>query len=181
MAGRGKVGKGLFLAALLGATPVAARQVADVSLPDRQSVRGRELELVRMALKEKFFFDLYVWGLYLEDEVETAEQAIASQGHKRLQFKMKRALTREQLVEGIQEGLGSSAAMRQPQMREGLDKLIVALSAVRPGDSLVISYVAGEGTYVSGKVNQVAFIPGKQFADALFAAWLEENPLIPGS
>jgi len=177
MAGRVRVGTGLLVAALLGAGPASARQVADVSLPEQQSVEGRELSLVRMALKEKFFFDLYVWGLYLEDKVQSSDEAIASRGHKRLQFMMKRALSREQLVSGIRQTLGASPAMQEAGMREGLDRMIVALSEVQPGDSLIISYVAGEGTYVSGKVRGVAFIPGKAFADALFAAWLEANPL----
>lgn len=173
-----KAGYGAVVLACLWTPVAAAAQIANVFFPDTARIEGREMTLVQVDLKEKFFLDLYVWGLYLEEVVANTDEALASKGSKQLHFKMKRKLSREQLVEGIREGLADSPEMQLPHMRERLEAFIRALSAVNAGDSLIISYVAGEGTYVSGRVTEEAFIPGKDFADALFATWLSEHPLI---
>ena len=170
-------GKLVVAAAALMSSVADARVVANVELAETVQVEGRELRLKRAALKEKMWFDVFVWGLYMESDAKTAQEALAKPCAKRLHITLKRNLKREQLVENIRHTLGTARSMQSEEMRAGLEQFIGALSDVRKGEDLLITYVPGQGTYVTGKVREDAFIAGKPFADALFAAWLERNPL----
>ena len=66
---------------------------------------------------------------------------------------------------------GSAAMKRQAE------ELVQSLNGVNKGDSLLITYLPDKGLMVSGQGSQGAVIPGKDFADALFGAWLRENPI----
>ena len=170
-------GKMVVAAAALLSSVADARVVANVELAETVQVEGRELRLKRAALKEKLWFDVFVWGLYMESDASTTQEALAKPCAKRLHITLKRNLKREQLVENIRGTLGTARSMQSPEMRAGLEQFIGALRDVRKGGDLVITYVPGQGTYVTGQVREDAFIAGKPFADALFAAWLERNPL----
>jgi hypothetical protein len=170
-------GKMVVAAAALLSSVADARVVANVELAETVQVEGRELRLKRAALKEKLWFDVFVWGLYMESDARTTQEAVAKPCAKRLHITLKRNLKREQLVENIRGTLGTARSMQSAEMRAGLEQFIGALRDVRKGEDLLITYVPGQGTYVTGQVREDAFIAGKPFADALFAAWLERNPL----
>ena len=163
--------------ALLAAGAAEARVVANVELAESVEVEGRKLKLKRAALKEKLWFDVFVWGLYMESDARTTQEALSKPCAKRLHITLKRNLKREQLVENIRHTLGTAKSMQPEEMKAGLEQFIGALRDVRKGGDLVITYVPGQGTYVTGQVREEAFIAGKPFADALFAVWLESNPL----
>ncbi|MBF5043040.1 MULTISPECIES: chalcone isomerase family protein [Myxococcaceae] len=170
-------GRMVVAAAALWSSVSDARVVANVELAETVQVEGRELRLRRAALKEKLWFDVFVWGLYMEADPRTTQEALSKPCAKRLHITLKRNLRREQLVENIRSTLGTASSMQSPEMKAGLEQFIGALRDVRKGEDLLITYVPGQGTYVTGQVREDAFIAGKPFADALFAAWLERNPL----
>ncbi len=167
----------LVLALALVAGTAEAKVTAGVRLPDAISLQGKELLLDHMELKKKLFFEIYVWGLYLEHKPGSTQEAIAAQGPKQLQLHFRRSIKREQLAEAFRNFLSQSSAMRSPEMRRHSEQLVQSLRAVRKGDSLLITYLPDKGLLVSGEGSRGALIPGKAFADALFAAWLTENPI----
>ncbi len=176
-AGRLRWLRWLVLALALVAGTAQAKVTAGVRLPDAIFLQGRELVLDHMELKKKLFFELYVWGLYLEHTPGSTHEAIAAQGPKQLQLHFRRSLNREQLVNSFRNFLSRTSAMRTPEMRQHSEQLVQSLRAVRKGDSLLITYLPDKGLLVSGEASRGALIPGKDFADALFAAWLTENPI----
>ncbi len=167
----------LVLALALVAGTAEAKVTAGVRLPDAISLQGKELLLDHMELKKKLFFEIYVWGLYLEHKPGSTQEAIAAQGPKQLQLHFRRSIKREQLAEAFRNFLSQSSAMRSPEMRRHSEQLVQSLRGVRKGDSLLITYLPDKGLLVSGEGSRGALIPGKAFADALFAAWLTENPI----
>jgi hypothetical protein len=52
-----------------------------------------------------------------------------------------------------------------------------AMFSVKEGDQIVMTYLPGKGTAVSVKGTEKGVIEGKDFADALFAVWLGNNPV----
>ena len=62
-------------------------------------------------------------------------------------------------------------------MRRHTETLVHSLKGVRKGDTLLVTYIPEKGLVISGEASQGALIPGKAFADALFSAWLDENPI----
>lgn len=165
------------VAVLLGAGAARAYEVGGVPLADRVTIEGRPLALADAGLKQKLWFDVYVWSVYLEKPARSSREAVEADGYKQLTFHLRRDLNREQLVRGIRDGLFTHRAMQGSDKREGLERFLEALRSVNRGDKLVITYVPGEGVHVTGAVRQEAFIPGKAFADALFTAWLDQHPL----
>jgi hypothetical protein len=162
---------------LVAAGAAQAKVMAGVRLPDAISLQGRELLLDHVALKKKLFFEVYVWGLYLEQTPGSTQEAIAFQGPKQLQLHFRRSIKREQLVEAFRGFLSHSPVMRSPEMKRQSELLVQSLKGVNKGDTLLITYLPDQGLLISGDASQGATIPGKDFADALFTAWLQENPI----
>lgn len=162
---------------LLAGTAAQARAIAGVRMPDAIRLQGKELLLDHMALKKRLFFEVYVWGLYLEQTPGSTQEAIAFPGPKQLQLHFRRSINREQLVEAFRGFLSHSAAMRSPEMKRHSEQLVQSLRGVRKGDTLLITYLPDKGLLISGEASRGATIPGKTFADVLFTAWLRENPI----
>jgi hypothetical protein len=167
----------LILAALLVAGLAEAREVGGVKMPDTLDLQGRQLALAHMAIKEKFFFNIYVWGLYMEQVPREQEEAVAANSLKRLHFRFLRKIRRDQLVGAFRHGLSSNAALRSAPMQQSLDTLLKSLKDVGKGDNLILTYDPKTGLHVSGEATGGAVIPGKGFADALFTAWLAKHPV----
>ena len=53
-----------------------AGELAGVTMPDTATVAGSKLMLNGMGLREKFFIDVYVGGLYLPAKTTDASKAI---------------------------------------------------------------------------------------------------------
>jgi hypothetical protein len=176
--GRGLGGwAALCAAALLSAAPAGAAVAASAQMPRSVQVEGRPLTLQSAGVERRLFSDVFAWGLYLEHAAQSARNALSTGGARQLRFHLRRGVSSRQLADGVRDSLGDAASMRSPAMRSGLERLCAALGDVRRGDELVITYRPGEGTRIAGQVREAALIPGKDFADALFEAWLKENPL----
>jgi hypothetical protein len=170
----------LVLAAMLIAGLAEAGEVAGVKMPDTLELEGRRLALAHMALKEKLFFNLYVWGLYMEEIPQAQSEAIASNRVKRLHFRFLRTVRRDQLVGAMRHGLSRSTELQSSEaMQQDLEKLLGSLRDVSKGDNLVLTYVPDSGLHVSGEASGGTVIQGKAFADTLFAAWLQKHPVFP--
>jgi hypothetical protein len=167
----------LVVAMALVAGTAQARVMSGVRMPDAIYLQGKELLLDHMDLKKKLFFEIYVWGLYLEHTPGSIQEAISYGGPKQLQLHFRRGLKRDQLAEAFRDFLAHSPAARSPEMRRHSETLVRSLRAVRKGDSLLITYLPDKGLLISGEASRGALIPGKDFADVLFTAWLRENPI----
>ncbi len=169
----------LVLVALLAAGLAEAREVGGVKMPDTLELQGHRLSLTHMALKEKLFFNLYVWGLYMEQIPHQEAEAIAADSMKLLHFQFLRNIRRDQLVGAFRQGLTVNPALRSGPMQQELEQLLQSLKDVSKGDNLILTYEPNAGLKVSGEASGGVVIPGKGFADALFTAWLKKNPVFP--
>jgi hypothetical protein len=168
---------GLVLA--VGPAQAGQKQVGGVNMPDSLTLQGRTIELTHIQLHKRLFFKVYVWSLYLEERPRSASEAIASNSVKRLHFRFLRDISREQLVGSLRAGLQKNPDLRQGPMADHLQVMLASLRDVQKGEDLVITYLPGVGLEVTGGASGGAFIPGKHFADALFAVWLEAHPIFP--
>lgn len=168
---------GLVLA--VGSAQAGQKQVGGVNMPDSLTLQGRTIALAHMQLHKRLFFKVYVWSLYLEEQPRSASEAISSNSVKRLHFRFLRDISREQLVGSLRAGLQKNPDLRQGPMADHLQVLLASLRDVQKGEDLVITYLPGVGLEIAGGASGGAFIPGKGFADALFAVWLEAHPIFP--
>ncbi len=164
-------------ATALSMTDVPAREVAGVTMPAVVSGAGVNLLLNGMGVRrEKVFFKAYVIALYLEKPTTDAQTAIRTNDAKSVVMTMLRDIGREMFIHAVESGIIRNSGPVMPILRARLDLLEQALPDLRKGDVLELTWVPGTGTLVRGQ-GKTMIIPGKDFADALFAVWLGPNPV----
>jgi len=181
MKGRIFIAPAAFCCALaLNVAAVPEREVLGVRMPEVVSAAGLELRLNGMGvLKEKTFFTAYVVGLYLEKPTADARAAITTDEAKRIVLMMLRDVSRDRFVQAVETGIMRNSGLVMPTLRARLDLLEKALPALKKGNVLDFTYLPGAGTLVRGKGQEMT-IQGKDFADALFSAWLGSKPVNAG-
>lgn len=165
----------LLLVAVLAA-PAWAGELAGVLLPDRAVVSGRPLVLTGMALRRVVFFKVYVAGLYLPVPPDSAEQVLAGDGPRRVVMHFLRGLEAGDLSGAWMEGLEANTPDAGPELRAAFDTLCSWMADVAEGQEMVVTYEPGTGTSVSLSGALLGTLPGKAFADALFACWIGPKP-----
>lgn len=179
----GKVMRAIVLIFMfvLFAHPVYALDIGGVSVADEVvSDGGTTLKLNGAGIRSKFFFDIYIAELYLENPAKEAEQVIADQGHKRVVMHfLYDGVGQDKLVDGWNEGF---AANLDDETQEKLQPRIDNFNSMfteemKSGDIVVFDYLPGQGTRVRIKDNVKGLIPGKDFNDALLSIWLGKKPV----
>ncbi len=154
-----------------------AGEVAGVKMPDTITVDGKVLRLNGMGLRKKLIFNVYVAGLYLENQSRDAAGVISSDQIKSVHLHVLRSLSSSQLAESISEGFWRNAGSQKGALQARLERLAKMFPKVINGDLITLTYVPGRGTTVMAKEEQKGVIEGTDFADALFAIWLGPNPV----
>lgn len=164
------------------AFPVWGAELEGVRLDDRVQVDGQALELNGMALRTRYYFKVYVAGLYLPTRISSAARAIEGDGAKRIVLVMMRDATADQFVESIQMGLDlNHTADELARIRPQTDALFAKIRAIgeaRQGMRIVLDYAPSRRSTtlaVDGAL-QGAAMPGADFFRALLRIWLGERP-----
>lgn len=165
------------LCAALAALPVAAGDLAGVPMPERISVEGRQLALNGMGLRSKAIFKVYVAGLYAEQKSNDASNLISSDQVKQVRMVMMRDLKQSQIAEAVIEGFEKNSKASMPALQARLNQFIAQVPDLKSGETLVITYVPGQGTTLWSTSGSKKTVPGKDFADAMFSVWLGESPV----
>jgi hypothetical protein len=164
---------------LLGTTIVAslafAAEVAGVKVPDSVTVQGKELKLNGAGIRKKIVFKVYVGALYLEAPSTDAAAIISAEQAKSVHMYFLRDVAKDKIMEAFHEGFQKNSPDQAAGLEAKLGKLSAALSDLKDGDEMVVTYVPGAGTTVTQGGHSVS-IEGKEFADALFRNWLGKTP-----
>jgi hypothetical protein len=167
----------LCCVSLLGSTGVSAQEVSGVRMTDAITIAGRNLQLNGIGVRrEKVFFKGYVIALYLEVPANDGGIVIQSDQIKRVVITMLRDVGRGMFAQAIESGIILNSGPKMPTLRARLDLLEEAVPDLKKGDVLDLTWISGTGTFVRGQ-GRTMTIPGKDFADALFAIWLGPKPV----
>jgi hypothetical protein len=156
--------------------PAHAGSLAGVEMPDQVTVTDQTLQLNGMALRKKLIFKVYVAGLYLPGPEKNAEKILAADGLRRLVMEWVRNVDKDSTCGGWYEGLEANTPNASADVKKAFDDLCGWMSDVKSGDRFTFTYVPGEGTHVSVRGKTQGTVPGKAFADALFASWIGPKP-----
>lgn len=166
----------LAVAVLAGAFPAAAAQLAGVTLADTAEAGGQKLVLNGMGLREKFFIDVYVAGLYLPSKERSGEAVLGADTPRRLVMHFTYDVSKEQVCDAWNESLEANRPDASAALENDFETLCSYMADVVEGEEMAFTYVPGEGTTVEVKGEEKGTIEGKDFADALFASWIGEHP-----
>src|SRR5262245_60786655 len=109
---------GLMVLYLLLGTgrPAAGRDVAGVTLAETASVAGKTLTLNGAGLRTRFFFKVYVIGLYLERPATDAAPILAADSVRRAELHLLRALSGSEIASAIGGAFEQNAGEAGPRL-----------------------------------------------------------------
>jgi len=164
----------LLLSVLLSA-PVDAAELAGVTLPDTAAVGGQSLVLNGMGLREKYFIDVYVGGLYLPAKTADADAAINQDVPKRVVMHfIYSEISKDQLAETFYEGLENYP--QYAAVRPALEQLVAGMSDMKKGDEIIVDYAPGVGTVISTNGVAQAPIPDADLMKLVFSMFIGPKP-----
>lgn len=170
---------GVALCAASASLPVLAADVGGTRLDDKLSLGGQELVLNGAGIRTRLMFKVYVASLYLPRKADDAA-AVLALTPRRVQLNVLRALTPEQLVDALVEGLqANNSADEMAAVKAQTDQLVAtmkAFAALREKDIVALDFVAGE-TKISLNGEARGAIAGERFNRALMRVWLGDKPV----
>jgi hypothetical protein len=148
-----------------------------VTLPREVTVAGRTLVLNGLGLRKKFVVKVYVAGLYLPERSSDAEAILAADEPRHMVLEFLRGVSNDQMCGAFYDGLEDNTPDHSEALKAQFDEACAMMpEKIEKGDQLVFTYVPGTGTTIAVKGEARGTIPGKEFADALFRAWLGPKP-----
>jgi len=157
--------------------PVAAAELAGVTLPDSVLVGDQELLLNGIGLREKMMFDVYVAGLYLVEPSSDANQILDSKQVKRIDMRfVYKKVSAKKLAKAWTEGIEANSDGPAGTHAAGLEQLNGWMEDVVKGDTMVFTSVPGQGLQVEVKGQAKGVIDDEAFARAFWAVFLGPNP-----
>ncbi|MCB9684782.1 MAG: chalcone isomerase family protein [Alphaproteobacteria bacterium] len=152
-----------------------AAELSGVNVPDTATVGGQQLVLNGLGLREKFFFDIYVGGLYLPSKTSDWKAAIEMDGAKRITMNFVYSeVSLDKLLEAYKEGLESNSYAAN--QGANFEKFFGWMETMKSGDSMVFDYVPGTGTTVTVKGQVKGTIADADFMKALWAVYIGDHP-----
>ncbi len=170
----------LIVSASLFTASAYARQLGDVTLPDKVTLDGSDtvLQLNGMGYRTKFIFKVYVAALYTEEKVDSRDAAQALTGPKRIVMHMVHdEVSKEKMASAWNEGFeDNNSAEQLKKLQSRLNTYINYFSDLKAGDIILLDYIPASGTRVTINGEQKEIIEGADFYAALLDVWLGEEP-----
>ena len=169
----------LLLSVAFSAT-THARQLDDVTLPDKVTVEGTDvaLQLNGMGYRTKFVFDIYVGALYTESKVTSRDAVQALTGPKRIVMHMVYdEVSHKKMAAAWNDGFEDNNSDEQlAKLQSRLKVLISYFPDLKEGDVVLLDYLPTVGTRVTISGEEKGVIEGADFYTALLDVWLGEDP-----
>jgi hypothetical protein len=127
-------------------------------------------------LREKYFIDLYVGALFLQQKSKDANKILNTDASMVIQLKLvSNSVTREKFVASVKEGFKN--ASHGKATKEQIYKFISSFDgAFKKGDKINFEYTPDKGVVVEKNGKQLCIIEGLEFKKALFSIWLGSVP-----
>lgn len=162
-----------MLVLLAALTSADAATLAGVTLPDTATVGGQPVVLNGLGLREKYWIDIYVGGLYMPSKTTDAAQAINADVPKKIVMAFTYSLDKDALAETMNASISKADSA---EVRAKAPMLAGWMEAVTDGDQVVLEYVPGQGTSVIVKGTKKGTVPGADFMKAVWGIYLGPNP-----
>jgi hypothetical protein len=163
----------IFIASL-----AQARSIGGVDMEETLKLDNKSLVLNGAGIREKFFANIYVAGLYLTEKNSDYMKIINMDDSMAIKIKIVSTLiTSKRFMEACEEGFERTTNGNTKPLRSKIDLAYTAFNGeFKVGDVFDIVYTKGAGTsfYKNGKL--VSKVDGLDFKKALFGIWIIDKP-----
>jgi len=155
-----------------------AMEVEGVHLADTIQLEGKTLQLNGAGVRSKFFFDIYVAGLYLEHPSSSASAIMSNHGSKRVTMRfLYSEVDKEKLIGGWHQGFArNQSSERMSVLHTRLEQFSTFFEDGKRGDTIIFNFLSDGSTQVIIKGHEKGVIQGTDFQQALLAVWLGDHP-----
>ncbi len=155
-----------------------AREVGDVEIPETLTQEGIALKLNGAGVRSKFFLDIYVSALYLENKSQDAETILRSDKPMAIRLHIVSGMVdSEALRDAITDGFNRSTGGNLEPIKSQVDQFMVLMNQeVQKGDYFDFFYLPDAGIKIYKNLTYQEDIRGLNFKRAFFGIWLGEDP-----
>lgn len=169
-----------FLVILLFAalTSQAQLKLSGITLPASIPAGKDNLVLNGGGIREKYFMDMYVGGLYLLKKSQDAKTIVNADELMAVKLHIVSGMiTSEKMITAINEGFANSTGNNTAPLKSKIEKFTAVFNeGIAEGDIYDLIYIPSKGVAIfkNGKLKET--IDGIEFKKALFGIWLGEKP-----
>ena len=175
---RTKLGLGLLL--LVIASPVSAREVEGISLPETLTVVGVEAPLMLngAGVRKRFFIKVYVGALYLPAKEASVEKILGSSGAKVVRMHvLYDEIEARKLADAWTDGVKANQGKTDFEaLAAHLAEFNAMFRTVRRGEIMRIDLLPNGDTRVTINEEPRGTVTGADFQRALLKIWLGDHP-----
>lgn len=182
-----KIKKGILMLRILASFIIGmalmplsqAKEINDIEIADSIQVAEQSLALNGAGIRSKFFLNLYVGALYLNEKSTDAEKLISADEAMTIRLYITSSLIDgEKMSEATLDGFVKSTGGNLAPIQKEVELLIGAFrDAVEDNDVFDLQYLPGTGVSVLRNGETKVVVPGLAFKQALFGIWLSEDPV----
>jgi len=167
----------LVLLAVPTTASVQAVRVEGVAFDRSVRAQGNQLELQGYGLlRYMVFIKAYVGALYLPPAAGAGE--VLDPVAKRLELQYFHAIKKADFAKATRIKIADNVTPGQAeQIRGRVDRLAALFEDVQPGDRYSLTFIPGRGTELALNGRVLGVIEGSDFARAVFAVWLGDDPI----
>ena len=160
-------------------SPVSnAKEIEGITLPESLEVGKSKLVLNGAGVRSKFFMDLYVGGLYLQNKSDNPKEIIEGDEPMAIRLHIISSLINSKKMENAtREGFENATKGNTEPIKSQIEKFIsVFQEKINEDDIFDLLYSPGKGVEVFKNGELKSIIEGLAFKQALFGIWLSDKP-----
>ncbi len=170
-----------FIKKIVGICALIFLSIGTVNAVDLEKLFKQDdinLILNGQGVRDKFFIDLYVAGLYLKEKSSDFQKIINADEPMNIRLHIVSSLiTSQKMEDGTREGFKNSTNGNMEPIKEKIESfLAVFREEIKENDIYDFLYIpqSGINIYKNSKLKKT--IKSLEFKKALFAIWIGENP-----
>ena len=158
-------------------TPLYAESLAGITMPDTIVANTKTLQLNGMGLREKYWIDIYVAGLYLPEKMNSPEDIITQNIPKQIQIEfIYSSVPKTKMIEVLEENIQNNPQFSEETVAS-IRKCGTWMQDFTTGDVVSFDYIPDTQIttiYINGA--QRGSVQSQEFMEAIFAMYVGKYP-----
>lgn len=156
----------------------AQTEIGGVNLPNTLEYGSEELMLNGAGVREKFWMDMYVGGLYLNAKSSNAAEITKADKPMAIKLHMvSKMITSKRMIDAVNEGFENATDGNTAPISSEIAKFKSFFDEqINKEDVFDIVYIPANGVTVYKNGKESGNIKGLEFKRALFGIWLSDKP-----